>query len=94
MTINVFELLARALYAGMTLYMIAILLRWLGPWLELDLRSGWWRTIPRVTDPLLSMLRGVLPSIGPMDFAPLAAVVGLWITRTILVGTLLGMAPL
>ena len=65
--------------------MLAILLRWLAPWLELEIERGWLRIIPLVTDPLLQAIRRVLPPLGPMDWGPIAAVLLVWIVRIVLV---------
>lgn len=69
----------------LTLYMMAILLRWLGPWLELEMERGWLRIIPAITDPLLHIVRRILPPMGPVDWGPVAAVLLVWILRIILV---------
>lgn len=69
----------------LTLYMMAILLRWLAPWLEVELSRGPLSLIPRLVDPLISLLRRLLPPMGPMDWGPLAAVVLVWIARLVLV---------
>ncbi|MBI4559164.1 MAG: YggT family protein [Candidatus Hydrogenedentes bacterium] len=77
-------IIARALYSLFTLYMIAILLRWLGPWIELDFDSRRLRWIAEITDPLVNRIRRLLPSMGPMDFGPLAAIFAVWVVRQIL----------
>jgi len=82
-------ILARAIQSALTLYMIMILLRWLGPWLEIDVRAGWLRWIGPLTDPLLQAIRRILPSMGPFDFAPLAALFVVWVARILLVGAFL-----
>ncbi len=69
----------------LTLYMMAILLRWLAPWLEVELSRGPLRLIPRLVDPLVGLLRRLLPPMGPMDWGPLAAVILVWIARLVLV---------
>ena len=74
------------IYSGCTLYMIAILLRWLGPWLNIEFHARPWKWIPPVTDPLLESIRKILPVMGPMDWSPVAALAGLWILRLLFVG--------
>ena len=86
--INVFPPIIRAVYAVHTLYMLLLLLRWLGPWLEIDLHGRRWFWIPRLTDPLLFKLRQILPHMGPFDVAPLAAVLMVWLLRELVVGML------
>ncbi len=68
-----------------TLYMLVVLLYWTAPWLELNLHQGYWRLIPRAASPLVNSIRKVLPSMGPMDWSPLAAVMALWLLRLLLV---------
>jgi len=89
--LDMLALIVRAVYAVGTLYMMAILLRWLGPWLDLDLYSRRLAWIRIITDPLINAIRGVLPTLGPMDFAPLIALLTVWIARTLVVGMLLSL---
>jgi YggT family protein len=73
------------IYCGLTLYMMAILLRWLGPWLELEFTGPVLGLLPKATDPLVDFMKRVLPNMGPMDFSPIAAVMCVYIVRLILV---------
>lgn len=73
------------IYCGLTLYMMAILLRWLGPWLELEFSGPVLGLLPKATDPLVDFMKRVLPNMGPMDFSPMAAVMCVYIVRLILV---------
>lgn len=73
------------IYCGLTLYMMAILLRWLGPWLELEFTGPVLGLLPKATDPLVDFMKRVLPNMGPMDFSPMAAVMCVYIVRLILV---------
>jgi len=70
---------------GLTLYMMAILLTWVAPFLELDLRRGWLRVVPRVTEPLIRLMRRALPPMGPLDWSPIAALMVVWVVRLLLV---------
>jgi YggT family protein len=83
--------------SALTLYMMLILLRWVAPWLELDLYGGRLRWIPAVVDPLIVPIRRMLPAMGPLDFGPLAALFVVLIIRFIAVplsaSVLLGQAP-
>jgi uncharacterized protein YggT (Ycf19 family) len=82
------DMAPRAVYSIMTLYMMAILLRWLGAWLSLEVEAGPLRWIALISDPLIKRMRQILPPMGPVDFAPLASVLALWLIREISVGIL------
>lgn len=81
-------IMVRAVYSLATLYMLLLLLRWIGAWLELDLMSPRLRWIPALTDPLIGWVRRRLPALGPFDFAPVAALLGVWILRELAVSLL------
>ena len=82
--------IARLTYDLISLYMLMILLRWLGPWLQLDLDVGRLRYIGKAVDPLMGAVRKRLPSLGPMDLSAVVTVLGVWLIRTLLVGVLAG----
>lgn len=75
----------RVIYDVFTLYMLLILLTWVGPMLSLELKSGRLRWIPRLTEPLIAKMRQLLPSMGPFDFGPVAALLLVWLVREIAV---------
>lgn len=74
-----------AVYNILTLYMLMILLRWLGAWISLDVASGRLRFISLGTDPLITKMRKLFPSMGPFDFGPISALVMVWLIREIAV---------
>ncbi len=77
------DLMFRTIYSGLTLYMMLILVRWLGGWLGLEVEFGRLRWIARLTDPLINALRRILPPMGPVDFGPVAALLLVWLVRVI-----------
>jgi hypothetical protein len=77
------DYVVRATYDIFTLYMLLIMLRWLGPWLQLELDVGRLRYIGQI-------VRKRLPSLGPMDFAPVVTVLGVWLIRSLTVGIMAG----
>ena len=81
---------ARAIYSGLTLYMILILLRWLGGWINFETDFGRWRWVGAVTDPLVGRIRRVLPNLGPMDFGPIVTLFAVWILRGVSLSLLFG----
>ncbi len=82
----------RIAYSVLTLYMMLILLRWFGPWLSLEVTAGRLAWVARLTDPLITRLRRVLPNMGPVDFGPIAALVLVWFVRILSVRILNDMA--
>ncbi|MBX7256783.1 MAG: YggT family protein [Candidatus Hydrogenedentes bacterium] len=81
-------MIGRAIYSLLTLYMMLVLLRWLASYLEIDLYSARWRWIPQCVDPFLKPIRRALPSLGPVDFGPLAALVVLWFARFLILAAI------
>jgi len=77
----------------MTLFMLAILLRWLGTWIEFDLASSRFRWVCRITDPPIRMMRDLVPALGPWDAGPLLTLLLTWIVREFLVAMALGPGP-
>jgi len=83
LTIYPLEILIRATYSVLTLYMMMILFCWLAGWLQVSLSDRRLRWMCRLTDPLINHIRKVLPPMGPIDFGPIAALFAVWIVRTI-----------
>jgi uncharacterized protein YggT (Ycf19 family) len=82
----------RVTHSAISIYMILVLLRWLGPWIGLEMSYGRWRWIARVTDPLINRVRQIIPNLGPVDFGPIATVFILWFVRVLLVSIFLDVA--
>lgn len=72
-------------HAALTLYMMVILLYWVAPWLQLELTDSRWRWVARLAEPLVTVIRKRMPYMGPSDLGPLAALVLVWIVRTLAV---------
>lgn len=88
--ISLIDVATRAVNTLFTLYMMVIILRWLSPYLQLDLYSPRLRWIRQITDPLIDLVRKRLPIMGPFDFAPLVALFAVWLVRSILVAIMAG----
>lgn len=80
------RVLEHGVYSVFTLYMVAILLRWVAPFIEINIHSPRWRWLPGITDPVLRLLRRYLPPLGSFDAAPILAVMCVWLIRMIVVG--------
>lgn len=77
------DAIVRALYAAFTIYMMAILLYWIAPWLHIELTDARWRWLARLVDPPVTWLRKRMPYMGPTDLGPLAALFITWAARQI-----------
>ncbi|HDP34033.1 MAG TPA: YggT family protein [Candidatus Hydrogenedentes bacterium] len=84
-TVILREVARLTVYSGITLYMMAILIRWTAPFLSLNLYKRGVRIIPAITDPFLKLVRRILPPMGFVDWSPVAAVLILWVVRVVLV---------
>ncbi len=75
------------LYTIFTLYMIAILAVWLGPYIQFDLRERkWGKWILIIVEPFLQIIRKKLPYFGPFNWAPIVMLLIVWLLRKIIVG--------
>ena len=79
--IRLAAIVGRTLNAILTIYMMLILFRWLAPWLQLDTFDRRIRWAWRFTDPLINVMRRILPSMGPVDFGPIAALFIVFVVR-------------
>ena len=86
-------LIARIVYAVATTYMILVLLRWFGPFIEFDMSAPPWKRFVAIVDVPLARLRQVVPSLGPWDPAPVALLLLVWLARTMIVQTLIMRNP-
>lgn len=84
------SIVERAVESAFTLYMLLILIRWLAGFLELNLYDIRFRWIGRLVDPLISAVRRILPTMGPMDFAPVATLLIVWLVRELVLAMLAG----
>jgi uncharacterized protein YggT (Ycf19 family) len=74
-------IIQRLIGSAMTLYMMALCLRWLGAYIEVDMDAPRLRPITRLCDPHIRLMRDLLKKIGPlgpMDWAPIAALMSVW----------------
>jgi len=79
-------ILLRTIGVVITLYMMAVLLRWMSPYLEIDTYHRPMRLVTAMTEPPLQFFRRVLPPMGPMDWSPIATLATLWLVRILLAG--------
>ena len=77
------EILQRIIGSVLTLYMLALTLRWVAPFIELDLHNKKLSWIPRITDLFIKLVRQVMPDLGPVDLSPAIAIIGVWFVRLV-----------
>lgn len=71
-----------ALYSAITLYMMALLLRWLAPFLSVNMYARPYVWLNPIIDPYLKLIRNTLPSMGFTDWSPVAGILILWVIRS------------
>lgn len=82
---------ARAVYTAFTLYMMLILLRWAAVYVQIDLYNPRLRWIKTLTDPLINLVKRYVPTLGPLDFSVVVALVVVYVLRRLTVGILSGL---
>lgn len=64
------------------LIVVSSILSWFHP----DPRNPVVKVVNAIVEPLLHPLRAVLPTMGPLDLSPMAAMAILWLLQTLLRG--------
>lgn len=64
------------------LIVVSSILSWFNP----DPRNPLVKLVNAIVEPLLHPLRAVLPTLGPLDLSPMAAMAILWLLQTLLRG--------
>lgn len=64
------------------LIVVSSILSWFHP----DPRNPLVKLVNAIVEPLLHPLRAVLPTLGPLDLSPMAAMAILWLLQTLLRG--------
>ena len=70
---NLFAALAQLVQVVFQIYWLLIIVRVLISWVNPDPFNPIVQGLSRLTDPILEPLRRVIPTIGPIDISPLAA---------------------
>ena len=87
MVMGDFDLIQRVLGRILTLYMLLVIVRCVGAWIELDLDYGRLKWVKRITDPPIVLARQAIGQVmGPFDWAPIAVLFVCWIVRIIVAG--------
>ena len=89
---NLFAALAQLVQVVFQIYWLLIIVRVLISWVNPDPFNPIVQGLSRLTDPILEPLRRVIPTIGPIDISPLAALLILQATRYFLVQTLMDLS--
>lgn len=89
---NLLAALAQLVQVLFQIYWLLIIVRVLISWVNPDPFNPIVQGLSRLTDPVLDPLRRVIPSIGPIDLSPLAALLILQALRYFLVQTLMDLS--
>ena len=65
---------AQLVWIVFTFFIVAIFLRAILTWFNLDPRNPIVQTLSAVTDPILEPIRRVMPGLGGLDLSPLVAI--------------------
>lgn len=72
---------------ALTLYMVLVALRWLGPYIELEFGYGRYQWVSRLTDPPIELARKIIgQTAGPFDWAPVVVMLVVWFVRVLFTG--------
>lgn len=90
---NFVEATARVVQVGLTIYMWVIIIRALLSWVNPDPYNPIVRTLYRVTEPVLSRVRRLIPTAGlGIDLSPVIVILVIFFLQSFLVRTLLQIA--
>ena len=84
--------LAQLVAFASKVFSLLILARVILSWVGQGADNGLTRFVYSVTEPVLSPVRAILPSMGGIDFSPILVLVGLQILEELLVRALLGLS--
>jgi YggT family protein len=76
--------LSQTVYLVFTFLMIAIVIRALMSWFQLDPRSPLIQALNSVTEPVLEPFRRIIPRVMGLDFSPMVAIIVLGIVSRVL----------
>ena len=68
---------------------LAILGRVLISWFPSAQQSALGRFLYDITEPLISPIRRIIPTVGMMDFSPMVTMIVLWIVRSLVLSAML-----
>ncbi len=84
---NLFEAMAKLIDIILTVYIWLIVGRAILSWFNFDPYSPIVQFLVKITEPLLSRIRRVVPDFGGLDISPLILIVGLYIAESFFVNT-------
>ncbi|MEM8822565.1 MAG: YggT family protein [Pseudomonadota bacterium] len=86
---SLFQIIMMLLSVAQTIIIIHIILSWLISFGVLNMGqpivAQIWDGLNRLLEPVYGPIRRVLPNMGGLDLAPLVAILGIFVVRTILI---------
>jgi YggT family protein len=86
--------IAKLLDLLLSIYLWTILIRVIASWVSPNAYHPALQLVERLTDPVITPVRRVLPDLGGLDFSPLVALVGIQLLRMLLVTPIADLAGL
>ena len=90
----VVAIIGYVIYGLLALYSLMIFMRIILSWGMIGLRSRVMRFLVNATDPLLTPLRRMVPTVGMFDISPIVAFIIIWVFQAAVARTLLRGYPL
>ena len=85
----VMAVLGLILYGLLSIYSLFILMRVIFSWGQVSYGNRLMRFLVDTTEPLLGLLRRMLPRLGWIDISPFVAFIAIWLFQAAIMGTLL-----
>ena len=76
--------MVRLLDTLIDLYILAVIVRVVLSWINFDPQNQFVKLLIQITEPVLSKIRQVVPSISGIDLSPMILILGLHILRNLL----------
>ena len=80
---SLISFIGQLIYLLLTIYILLVAVRWVIVWMAPGSTTPLMDFIRKITEPLFYEIRRYLPPIGGIDFSPLAAIIMLFILRTL-----------
>ena len=91
---NLLIAIARVLDLGMSLFVWLIIIRAIISWFNPDPYTSLYQFLYRVTEPVLSLVRSVMPNLGGLDISPIVVLLAIEFFKSFLIKSLYELASI